>query len=261
MKATHFSSVLARLVGLGLMAASTISPAFAAEKKSPAKKVETEPAPAAQPSRYDLETWGTIKPVKDTDFWEFTYLEIEKGRAKRVTAFVRLVEGEATYFQDKIVPLTDLAEGNKLWVFGRRFEQEAPSATGYMGTDRQMKNVAGAFVGESLMVNTSFKNPKDPESRWYEVTVSEPGASINVKYDSLDYKVVLLRSAPVVKREKIDAPPKLKSGLRVALGLVKSEERPDTKKSADAKKESYLVKAVFLLDPRILQSFYPMVYQ
>ena len=43
-KATHFSSVLARLVGLGLMVASTISPAFAAEKKSPAKKVETDPA-------------------------------------------------------------------------------------------------------------------------------------------------------------------------------------------------------------------------
>lgn len=250
-----------------------------AEKKAPAEKPPEKkgqkpsekegPPQASSPSAgnrspFDLEAWGTIKPIKDTDFWEFAHIEVDEKtrRAKKITALVRIPE-DVTYYQDKPIPMADLEADAKLWIFARRFEQEAPSSTGYMGTDRQMKNCSGIFLGEALTVNASFKNPQDPESRWYQVTVAEPGASISVSFDSLSYKVVLLRTAPVVKREKLDATPKLKSGLRVALGLEKSDERPEGKlpSSIKADTQSYVAKAVFILDPRLMGNFYPMIYR
>ena len=226
------------------------APAGKGDGKGSAKKAPT----------HDLETWGQIKSMKGSDFWTLTYTKVEKGRPKKETAFVK-VDSEATFYKDTMIAVTDLKEGDKIWLFGKPFEQESPSPQGIVGVDRQIKNVSAIAVGEDITVNKSFKDPRDADTRWLEAEVTKAGASISASYDGQDYKVVMLRTAVVMRRAKGGDAKQLKNNAYVALSLDKTTDRPETKNAADEKKESYTAKAVVILDPRLMKGMYPLLFE
>lgn len=253
------------LVLAGLLSATCLS-AAEAKKAPPAKKVPPAPAGKEGPSAgtsgaaattCDVDAWGTIKAVKGTEFWELTYLQIEGTKASKKVVFFK-PSADVEFLRDKLVPVTDLKEGESVWIFAKRFEQEAQAAGGFMGTDRQMKNVTVAAVGTGIRVNTAHKDPKDASMRWYEVSVSKAGATVTVAYDSQQYKMTMVPRAQIVRREKEGDASLLKNGMLVAVCLETSDERPETGKTADAKKASYAAKSVAILDPR-LKASYPML--
>lgn len=245
-------------------------PAQAQEAGAPAE--EAAEAGAAKKSEFDLETWGQIKEVKGTDFWEVKYLQIEGRRAKAVTAFVKVPE-DAVRYDDTVGRVDDLKEGDAVMVFGKRFESEAPSLGGYIGTDRQMKAVAALVLGDDVAVNEEFTDPRDDTLRWYKCAIAKTGGGLSVTYDSAEYKVAMERTGQIIlrtKREKDAEKTKkvvplktvpLKTGLRVGFALMKSEDRPETGRSSDDKKEAYVAKKVFVPDRRMTAAVYRMLYE
>ncbi len=235
---------------------------FAAEapKGAPqAKKAEKKPEKKAAPERHDLETWGAIKPVKGTEFWEIRYAQTdERGRRVAKHAFFKPA-ADTEIYTDRAVAITDLKEGETVWLFGKRFEQEIPAIPGMPGVDRQMKNVAAMVTGEGVKVSSARTDPKDPGIRWFETKLSKAGPAPYVTYDGVEYKVVALRDLRVVRREKSGDAGKLKNNMYVAVCLAKSEERPNTGKSADAKKDSFVAKTVVILDAKLTSTLYPLM--
>jgi hypothetical protein len=249
--------------GLGVVAAGEKAtdkkkeaPKDTPKKAAKAKEKEEE----SKTSKSDLEAWGVIKEMKGTDFWNFTYTKVEGRKATRPTVFIK-VASEPTFYQDKAIQLTALKEGEKVWLLGRPVEREAPSASGMLGMDRQMQNVSAVVVGDFLQPNTSYKDPRDPKVQWLEAEVSEAGQAIKVKYEGAEYKVVMSKSFVAVRREKCAEAKALKGNMSVQIAGDKSTERPETKSSADAKKESFLVKSVVILDPRVLKTLYPILLE
>ncbi|MGQ9590919.1 MAG: hypothetical protein ACUVYA_11555 [Planctomycetota bacterium] len=243
-----------------------ISGGFAAEAGKAAPKEgrkeagKGKPAAKAAPEKHDLETWGVVKPVKGTEFWELKYAHTEGGRRLAKTAYFKPA-ADATFYTDRAVPVTDLKENEEVWLFGKRFEQEVPALPGMPGTDRQMKNVAAIVAGEAVEASKDRTDPKDPSVRWFRVTVAKPGAALYVIYDAVQYKVVAVRDFRVMRREEGGDAKRLKSGMYVAVALDKTEERPNTGKSADAKKECFVAKSVAILDPKLVSTLYPLLYE
>lgn len=232
----------------------------AAPKEGRKEAGKGKAAAKAAPEKYDLETWGAVKPVKGTEFWELKYARAEGGRRVAKTAFFKPA-ADAKFYVDRAVPITDLKENEEVWLFGKRFEQEVPALPGMPGTDRQMKNVAAILAGEALEFSKDRTDPKDASVRWFQATVSKPGAALYVIYDAVQYKVVAVRDLRVMRREEGGDASKLKSGMYVAVALSKTEERPNTGKSADAKKECFVAKSVVILDPKLTSTLYPLLYE
>jgi hypothetical protein len=241
--------------------------AFAEEpkpkKEAPAKKkAETKPkkkAAAAKKSSSDLDAWGTIKEVKGTGFWELSYAKVEGQKRVKHSAFIK-VESDLAMLEDKMMQVAELKEGDKVLMWGRPVERDTPGMGGVAGgLDRQIQNVAVVAAGDDVAVKGSFKDPKDANMQWLEATVSKPGQAIWANYEGGEYKVVMVRTVQAFKRDKAAESRKLKSGMYVQVEGTKSEERPETKSSADAKKESFSVKSLVILDTRLTKLAYPML--
>ncbi len=227
-------------------------------KDDPNKKDSNEPA--GSPGRA-LEAWGTLKEVKGTPFFTIDYTKVEARKATKHSAFVKLAEG-AEVFTDKSIKITDLKEGDPIWLLGRSVENETPGKDGVPGgTDRQMQNVLAIVKGEGVRVNTKYRDSKDPNVRWHSATVAKEGPSINVKYEGQSYKVALGKTAPILAREKAADPKLVKSGVQVEVSGDKIDEKPETKSASDAKKESFGVKKVAILDRRLASTLYPMMLE
>jgi hypothetical protein len=256
--------ILAALPGLLLRGAA------AEEKKKdrPGKKEE----PAAKEKKdagakgedgaggVDLRAWGTVKEVKGTPFFTLAYTKLDGRKATKATVFVKAAE-DAEFFQDKVIPITDLKEGDAIWVFGRPVEQEViDTKTGSKGVDMQLQNVLAIATGAGIRVNKKYKDPRDAKAVWTKAEVSKAGPSIMATAEGAEYKVTLGKQAAIVLREKAESKP-LKNGAHVEVACEKSDDRPETKSAADAKKESYVARRVALLDRRLVQTLYPMLLE
>lgn len=234
------------------------------DKKKPGgggakKKAKATDEPSARKGR-DLEAWGALKEVKGTQFFTLDYTKINGRKATRHSAFLKLAEGVDLY-TDKSIKITDLNDGDSIWLLGRLVENEIPGQGGLAGgTDRQIQNVLAVAAGEGLSVNTKYRDPKDANVKWLEATVAKVGPSIDVKHLNQRYKVVLARAAPILRREKLGDAKSLKSGTQVEVSGDRSEEKPETKGASDAKKESFLVKKVAILDRRLTGTLYPALF-
>jgi hypothetical protein len=210
-----------------------------------------EYAAAARPQAF--QAIGVAKKHKTSGYYTFAYLD---GKAK-LSAFLKIPE-DAQYLMDTRIRLEELAEGESVWVFGRLVEHETADGTGRRGTDRQLQNVSAIVGGKELKVDESFKDASVPDSKWHRVTVSRPGAAIWVKAEGDEFKVVLRKNTPIVRR--VDSPKgPLKSGAWIEVAAKEHDGRPETKSSADAKKASYIAQKVVLLDPGLVQTVYPML--
>jgi hypothetical protein len=228
-----------------------------AKKKTDAKSKKK--AVSSKKSTADLDAWGTIKEVKGTDFWEFSYVKLDgKKRVKR-TAFIK-VESDVAMLEDKLIQVSELKESDKVLMWGRIVERETPDMGGVVGgMDRQIQNVAVIATGDGVEVKGTFKDPRDPDMQWLEAEISKPGQALWASCDGAEYRVVMVRTVQAFKRDAAAESRKLKSGMYLQVEGSKSEERPDTKKAADAKKDSFNVKSLVILDSRLTKMAYPML--
>jgi hypothetical protein len=234
-------------------------------KETPRKGAQKKAAPGreepAAGEREKLETWGAIKEVKGTEFFTLAYRKLEGKKLTARSAFIKL-SPEAELYADKAVAITDFKEGEAVWILGRPVERETPSKQGGAGgTDRQLQNVSAVAAGVNIRVNEKYRDPRDDKVRWCQAKVTKAGPSLTVKYQDSDFKVVMAKAPSYLRREKVERPAALKSGLQVAVALEPIEERPETKAAADLKKESYQATQVVLLDRRLLGTLYPALLE
>ncbi len=229
------------------------------KKGSPKEDGKGKSEPNQAPGR-DLEAWGTLKEVKGTPFHTLDYAKIDGRKATKHSAFVKIAD-DAEFYTDKSIKVTDLKEGDTVWLLGRPVENEAPSASGVTGIDRQFQNVLAIVAGDGLRVHRRYKDPRDPKVLWCEATIAKPGPAISVKYEGNNFKVVLGKTASVLQREKAGDAKAVKSGAQVEISAEKSDEKPETKSATDAKKESFTARKVVLLDKRFVGTLYPMLLE
>lgn len=243
----------------------TASPA-PGEAPEPAAKAASAPDKKKDPARPELakhQIYGQLRAVRGTDFWTLNYVKVEDRRARKVSAFVKIPE-KAKLYMDRLLRITDLEEGAKVQVLGKPVEREAVSASGFIDIDRQMTNVAALLTGELMTVDASYRDRRDPEIRWLQGEITQGAPAVYVGYKGAEYKLVMLRGSPIIKREKkeLESGEKtpLKSGMYVGLYLDKADERPETGRSSDDEKESYEARAVVIADPRLVRSTYPLLF-
>jgi len=232
----------------------------AGEKKTPRDAPKDAPRKGAGESKssgQDLHASGTLKEVKGTPFYVFDYTATEGKKQSKKSAFVRL-EGGADFYTDKVIKVSDLKQGDTIWLLGNPVENETRGGpNGFGGIDRQLKNVLAIAKGDGLSVNKEYKDPKDPNAHWCEASVVKAGESIDVQYQGGKYKVIMGKGATVLLREKAGDAKSIKSGVQVEVTGEKIEEKPETKNTSDAKKESFAAKKVVILDRRLLTVLYP----
>jgi hypothetical protein len=222
-----------------------------AEKDAKAKKKKAKKkADKKAEEKFDLEAWGQIKEVKGSDFFSLTYTKLNGKKASKLTSFIKVADG-ATFYQDKPLNVTDLKEGDAVWLLGRPIEQETGAGGGLLGVARQIQNVTAIASGEALRVNRNYRDPRDETVQWCEAVIEKAGQAISVTYQENSYKVTLGRLAGVLHREKVEAAP-LKNNLYVEFAALKTPDRPETKNASDAKKETFAAKKVVLLERRLL---------
>ena len=197
--------------------------------------------------------------MKGSPFFTLSYTKVEGKKATKAAVFVKPAE-DAAYFQDKIIPITEIKEGDAVWIFGRPVEHEVADKTGNRGVDYQLQNVTAIVTGAGIRVNSDYKDPRDPKALWSKAEVAKAGPSIQATVDGAEYKVIMGKQAPVLLREKVDAKP-IKSGATVEVSCDRSEDRPETKTAADAKKESYVAKRIVILDRRLIHTLYPLLLE
>ncbi|HVR73897.1 MAG TPA: hypothetical protein VMT52_06170 [Planctomycetota bacterium] len=275
--AKHLLSVSLIVLGSLVSPAAGAPSPLAAEKESgkgketprkgesPQKDTETKAAPgreeAAAGKREKLETWGAIRGVKGTDFFTLAYRKLEGKKLTVRSAFIKL-SAEAEFHADRAIAITELKEGETVWVLGRPIEREIPSRQGGgSDTDHQIQNVSAIAAGESIRVNEKYRDPRDDKVRWCQATVTKAGPSISVKYGESVFKVVMAKAHSYLRREKVERPAALKSGVHVAVALEPIEERPETRAAADLKKESFQATRVVLLDRRLMGTLYPALLE
>jgi len=232
------------------------------KKEEPGKKGAAKDAPRSKGEgsvEHALQAWGVIKEVKGSPFFSLSYTKSDGRKATKETVFVKPAE-DASYFQDKVISVADLKEGDAIWILGRPVEHEVADKTGTKGVDRQFQNVTAVAAGAGIRVNSKYKDPRDPKVLWSKAEVAKAGPSIMVTCDGAEYKVTMAKQVPILLREKAEAKP-LKSGISVELSCDKSEERPETKSAADAKKEAFVARRIVVLDRRLVQSLYPMLLE
>jgi hypothetical protein len=261
------------LVAFGLLVSGVTSaaqaeegkeePGKSGEKKAPPKKKTTTKKKTDKKAEagHDLEAWGAIKEVKGTPYFTFAYTKVNGKKATKENVFLKAAD-DALFFQDKMIPYTDLKEGDQIWILARPVEHDVPATQGQTtgGQDRQLQNVVAIVTGEGLKVNGSYADPRDPKLKWCEAQVAKAGPSIQATYEGADYKVVMAKQTPVLQREKAETKP-LKNGQMIEVSADKSTERPETKNAADEKKGSFLAKRIVLLDTRLARIVYPAMIE
>ena len=259
------------LVAFGLLVSGTMTAAKAEEKEEPGKGAKEKAPPKKKTTKkktekkaeagHDLEAWGAVKEVKGTPFFTLAYTKVTGKKATKENVFLKPAD-DALFFQDKMIPYTDLKEGDQIWILARPVEHDVPATQGQTtgGQDRQLQNVVAIATGEGIKVNTGYADPRDPKLKWCEAQIAKAGASLQATYDGAEYKVVMAKQTPVLHREKAETKP-LKNGQMVEVSGDKSEERPDTKNAADEKKAAFLGKRIVLLDPRLARAVYPAMLE
>jgi hypothetical protein len=242
--------VLSLAAGASLLSAR--GPQDGGEEGAGAPDKPPEPVKPAGPPRDIL---GTVQRIKGTEeFYTFTYRDGKKS----VAAFLKLPEG-ANLLYDKFIQLTDLKQGDAVWVFGRPVEREAGGQGGYGGVDRQIQNVSVVCTGKELNINSGYKDPRQKDSKWCQAVVSKPGPALWVKFDGQEYKLVTQKATPIFAREESSTKGAIKNGTLVLVAAEETTERPESKKPADEKKPAYLARKVVLLDRRLERDAYPLV--
>lgn len=218
---------------------------------------EDEARPTA--SAGEFRATGSLKEVKGTPFYNFDYTANDGKKPAKKSAFVKLGD-KVDIFTDKVIRVVDLKQGDAVWLLGYPFESDARGGPGgFSGTDRQMKNVLAIARGEGLEVSRRYKDARDPNVRWCEVTISKAGESIDVQFEGSKYKVVLGKGALVLHRERAGDAKALKSGLQVEVHGGEIDEKPETKNANDARKSAFEAKRIVILDRRLQATIYPAI--
>lgn len=200
-----------------------------------------------------LDVWGAVKHLHD-DYFDLRFKEGRKSHA----VFVRLGD-KADYLRDRLLTVTELAEGDSVWILGRRLEQDVPGQRNVRGgTDRQMQNVQAILRG---IESEPKRKPRDAEKTkvaWYRGKVVSATGSLSVEVNGDTYRAVMRKSTPIVAREKIERD-EIKKTAVISVMAKPTEQRPETKRKSDREKKAYDATKVIVLDPRLLRSIYPLI--
>ena len=222
-----------------------------------------------------LSTWGQLgKPVKGSeDFYAFSYYAADsKGRLKKQSGFLRIPKDQEVFRDDRL-RVTDLKPGERIAVFGKVVERDVPQRGGRGGAGAnvsgrdlqiQMAKVVLAGSEKTVAVDEKVKVKRFPGLKWCEATVEQSKGGILVKYNSLEYRVTMDRSAPVLRRAKVERSEKvdkklLRSGTAIFIRAKPSKTRPETKKKSDRKKSAFEVEQLVVVDKRLVKSVYPIL--
>lgn len=240
------------------LAFATVRAADEKAKKDPADKKAEPRGESTSAAAADLMAWGTVKEVKDAErFFTLDYTKVEGQKARKLSAFVKIPE-DVALFRDRLVRITDLKEGDGVWILGRPMEIETQTPQGVTGIDRQMQNVQAIVLGDGLRVNRAYRDPRDKKVQWCEAKVTKAGPAIAVEYEGSSFgRVTMAKGVQVMVREKAPDAKGLKSGAMLEVEGAKSEERPATKSAADGKKPAFVARKAVLLDRRLAGTVYP----
>lgn len=255
------ASQRARVIAVVTVIAIAFTAARAADEKSkkdPGGKQAEPRGEATSAAAADLTAWGTIKEVKDADrFFTLDYTKLEGQKARKLSAFVKIPE-DVELFRDRLLRVTDLKEGDGVWILGRPMEIETQTPQGVTGIDRQMQNVQAIVLGDGLRVHRAYRDPRDPKVKWCEAKVTKAGPAIAVEHEGSTFgRVTMAKGVQIMVREKSPDARGLKSGAMVEVEGAKSDERPETKSAADGKKPAFVVKKAVILDRRLAGTVYP----
>ncbi len=244
-----------RLLVLGLVVALS-SPVLSQDdgaKKSPEEEPGTEKKGtenAKKKPSYDLIAWGQLKPVKNQEgFYEFSYTAKVKRKRRKLSAFVKIGD-DLKVLKDQRATPKQLQVGTKALVLGRVYEKNSLDATGLSSTVFSMRNVQALLIGKGIKVNTDYRDPRDDEVMWYAAVVADSKKGVAFEIDKNEHQTTLDRKSLIIQRLVAEAEDlgKSKKGFYAFILARKSEERPETKKKSDAKKEAFVTSRIILLD-------------
>ena len=219
--------------------------------------------------------WGKLgREIKDSEgLHEFTlYRRDARGKLHSEKVLLEVSESVTPYFDRRIRP-ADVEQGDDGFVFGRPADFEVRGGGGRggglgggrsSGRDYQIQNVLAVLVGKEIDVNQRYKNPDDPTLKWCKGSVSRDGSKgLWFDYDSNEYRVLLGRQAPVLKREKVNEKIKkklLRSGAYVYFRGEVRDERPATLGSKYKDRVLFRVRQLVILDKASILNVYPLVF-
>ncbi len=194
---------------------------------------------------------GTLgKKLKDSDFYELTYLKKDGAKAVKKTALVQIPEGTAVH-QERAGRVQDFKEGDKLQLYGKPEEKEVPGKSGIAGgVDRIIKGTQIVVAGSEIKVNKDYKDPKEKGFKWCDVQVEKSGGALKVKFEGQTFTLALDKKTPIVVSEKVENPAKfLKSGVKVIVkGSPTEKPATDDKKAPEA---AYKASTVIIVAPNL----------
>jgi hypothetical protein len=276
---------------LGLLSQQFVSPRAGAQEGDGGRRGNggADGGEASGETKADLNVWGKLgSPVKGVEgVFEFTYyVKDEKGKQKSMSAQVKVDEALKPWV-DRRVKAEQLAEGESLYILGRQVAHEVQGGGrggggggggggglgggNYGGRDRQIQNALILLAGKELEVNKKYKDPKDAEAKWLQAVVTSQKGGLWVKLSEEPHKVVLSRTATVLKRMEGDKK-LLKKGVYVHVRGKKLDAPAEGEAAADGKaangkakdskgeKESFEAERVVVLDPALVNTVYPALF-
>ena len=244
------SAVVLLLIAVPLVLESKT--ASAQEKAAGEQAAKEKPA-------FGFKAWGKLgSPLKDAPgFYYLTYYQKgARGRLKSVQAFLKLKE-DLTPLMDRRVTDKDLKEGEELFILGKPLSRSVQSPFG--GTLKQLNitDCQAVLSGKDVEVNLKYKNPRDSAIKWCRTKYL---GDLKVNYEKESYKLRLGRTCPILKRQE-GTSKLLRRGAYIFVAGNKIDERPETKKKSDAKKECFEAEKVVVLDRGLIKKVYPAVFE
>jgi hypothetical protein len=235
------------------------SDASGAEERAPKQKTQ---------KARKVSGWGELgKPVKDSDFYELTWFRKtgtgREAKIRKTSAFLK-VTSKSLIYEDTRVAIDQLESGTDVRIFGRPVSEQVPNrgdARG--GVDHQIQNarvVLGDDLESKLPFDEEFVDPTAPDHKWVEAQVTKGTGGLWVKALGVDHRVTMERSAPVLKRAKVE-PKRLKGRLYVQFFAWTTNERPDTGTKSDAEKPAFRAAMLVILDRGSLTTVYPLMWK
>ena len=207
---------------------------------------------ARPPPSYDLVGWGQLKPVKGNEgFFEFACTAREKGRWRKLRAFVKLSD-DLKVLADSRVELGEFKKDDKVFVLGRNREDTSVNPMGLSVTDYRIIGVQAMLRGKGIQVNKEYRDRKDKAVRWLDTLVETNDGQLKVTFfEQKGDRVEVSKRTLLLSRMPAEAP-LITSNARGLYAFVlgkKSEERHDTGRKSDEKKPVFSTSRVIVLDP------------
>ena len=251
LSAPDFRDRLRRGLLAGLLFLISLQLPLSAQDEGEKGRKQAEKAAKTQPA-YDLGGWGQLKPVKGNEgFFEFACTAREKGRWRKLKAFVKLSD-DLKVLADSRVELSEFKKDDKVFALGKNREDTSVSPMGLSVTYYRIIGVQALLRGKGIQVNKEYRDRKDKAVRWLDMLVETNDGQLEVTFfEQKGYRVEVSKRTLLLSRMPVEASLITANGKGLYAFVLgkKSDERPDTGRKSDAKKPVFSTTRVIVLDP------------